>query len=548
MQYHTNMPIVVRNLTLPLDESEEALPSLAAKRMRVESKDIRHWAVVKRAVDARRGQVEFVYQIEVALEGGGDAEQKCMRTLRKQDVAWLEPAKNQPIVYGKESMSERPVVVGFGPAGMFAALRLAEHGYRPIVLERGRDVRRRHHDVMVSYYKDRQFDPTSNLLYGEGGAGTYSDGKLYTRRNDAMCGSVLEKLFQFGADPDILVNTRPHIGSDRLPTICTQLRKCIESLGGEVRFEQQLAALTVNDKMLASIDVQEGGPDTPKNMRVGPVILGIGHSARDTITMLASHGVKIETKPFQIGVRIEHPQAMVDQWQFGAAAGHQRLGAAEYHLVAKEAASEHGDMFSFCMCPGGIILPSNESPGLIATNGASRAQRSSLYANAGLVITLDPAKMGMGPLEALAYQRDWEEKAFKLTGSSYRVPVQRAEDFLNKCDSQGSLEATFPLGGAWADIRATIPKAVSDALERALPNLDKKMPGFGGPDALITAPETRASTPIRIPRDPQTREAVETAGLYPVGEGAGYAGGIISAAVDGIRSANQIMARYARPR
>jgi len=542
------MPIIIRNLTLPLDESEELLPSLAAKRMRIEPQNIRHWAVVKRAVDARRGQVEFVYQIEVVLEGGVSDEQRCMRQLRKQDVAWIEPEEDKPIVYGKESLPERPVVVGFGPAGMFAALRLAEHGYRPIVLERGRDVRRRHHDVMVSYYKDRQFDPTSNLLFGEGGAGTYSDGKLYTRRNDALCGDVLKKLFQFGADPDILINTRPHIGSDKLPTICTQLRKSIESLGGEVRFEQQVADFSVNDNVLTSIDVQEGSVALPKTMRVGPVILGIGHSARDTIIMLASRGVQIETKPFQIGVRIEHPQAMVDQWQFGASAGHQRLGAAEYHLVSKQAAGEHGDMFSFCMCPGGIILPSNESPGLIATNGASRAHRSSLYANAGLVITLDPAKMGMGPMEGLAYQRKWEEKAFKLTRSSYRVPVQRATDFLDKCDSQGTLETTFPLGGEWADIRATIPTAVSDALEQALPNMEKKMPGFAGENALITAPETRASTPIRIPRDPQTREAVETAGLYPVGEGAGYAGGIISAAVDGIRSADQIMARYARPR
>ncbi len=542
------MPIIVRNLTLPLDESEEALPSIAAKRMRIEPKNIRHWAVVKRAIDARRGQVEFVYQIEVALEGGGDAERKCMRKLRKQDVAWLESAKSPPIVYGNESLPERPVVIGFGPAGMFAALRLAEHGYRPIVLERGREVRRRHSDVMVSYYKDRQFDPTSNLLFGEGGAGTYSDGKLYTRRNDKLCTTVLEKLFQFGADPDILVNTRPHIGSDKLPTICTQLRKGMESLGGEIRFEQQVTDFIVNDKALASIDVQDGQANASKKMRVGPVILAIGHSARDTIIMLSTRGVKIETKPFQIGVRIEHPQAMVDQWQFGAAAGHQRLGAAEYHLVAKEAASEHGDMFSFCMCPGGIILPSNEAPGLIATNGASRAQRSSLFANAGLVITLDPAKMGLGPLEALAYQRSWEEKAFKLTGSSYRVPVQRAADFLDRRDSQGDLETTFPLGGAWADIRATLPTAVSEALEKALPNLEKKMPGFAGSDSLITAPETRASTPIRIPRDSQTREAIETAGLYPVGEGAGYAGGIISAAVDGIRSADQIMARYAKPR
>ncbi len=540
------MPYVVRNLRLGLDEPEDELLPRLARRLRVPPRAIRSHAVVRRSLDARKKEIHFNYHIEVALDEPIEKERARLDRLGRSDVARLEPRPNIVPVPGKRMLRERPIIIGFGPGGMFAGLRLAECGYSPIILERGRDVRRRHRDVMQRFYRQRDFDPTSNLLFGEGGAGTYSDGKLYTRIHDPLCRYVLETLYRCGADPDILIDARPHIGSDRLPTICSRIRKRIESLGGEIRFEHQVTDIRIVAKALEAIRVThpDAGDVEGDWMPVGPVILSIGHSARDTIRMLKARGVRIDPKPFQFGVRIEHPQAMVDRWQFGDKAGHPRLGAAEYRLIAKGAAGTHGDVFSFCMCPGGMILPSNESPGLVVTNGSSRASRSGPFANSGLVITLDPAANGMNALEALDYQEKWERAAFRATGGSYSVPAQRARDFLKDSPSNGTLEISHPLGGRWTDVRGLLPDVVAAALDRALPMLDRKCPGFAGGDALLTAPETRASAPMRIVREPAMRQAVVTAGLYPVGEGAGYAGGIVSAAVDGIKSADVLVGRY----
>lgn len=536
------MPIIVRNLRLELDEPETLLIERAAKRLGVPVAAISTHAIIRRAIDARRKDVHFSYHVELALEEPVDAQRARVERLRSADAAWVDPKREVEPCPGTVVLEERPIIVGFGPAGMLAALRLAQAGYRPIVLERGREVRHRHRDVLQRFYKTGAFDPESNLLFGEGGAGAYSDGKLYTRVNNPLCRHVLEVFCQHGADPDILVDTRPHVGSDRLPTICKRIRDKIVSLGGEIRFEQQLREVRIIDGRLAALRIGD------EWIEVGPVILAIGHSARDTIRMLVEQGVKIDPKPYQIGVRIEHPQAFVDHWQYGAAAGHRRLGAAEYHMVAKGAAGEHGDVYSFCMCPGGEILPANESAGLIVTNGASRANRSGPFANSGLVFTLDPRDTGMSALEAIAFQEKWERLAFESTGQSYRVPCQRASDFLAGRGSDGSLETSYPLGGQWTDIRSVIPDSVAGAVSTALPMLASKYPGFAGDQAVITAPETRASSPIRISRDKETRLAEGIEGLYPAGEGAGYAGGIISAAIDGIKSADAIIERYAQPR
>ncbi len=537
------MPILVRNIPLALEDSEELLLPAVALRLKVPVEAIRSYSIIRRALDARRGRrseggIRFSYHLEVALDEPRQRTKERLERFRRRDVLWFDPPSPVRIEAGRETLAVRPVVVGFGPAGMFAALRLAERGYEPIVLERGRDVRRRHRDVLQRFYKQGEFDPESNLLFGEGGAGTYSDGKLYTRVQDPLCGEVLESLYRHGADPDILVDARPHIGSDRLPTICARIRKTIESLGGSVRFESRLTDVQLSEGGLRSIGIDE--ELTP----AGPTILAMGHSARDTIRMLARRGVRIDPKPFQLGVRMEHPQSLVDRWQYGLAAGHSRLAPAEYHCVAKGAAAE-GDMFSFCMCPGGLILPTNESAGLIATNGASQARRGSPYANSGLVITLDPSEMGLSACEALGYLEALERRAFESTGNSYRVPMQRAGDYLKRRGSEGSADTSYPLGGQWTDIAGLMPREVTSALDRALVMLDKKYPGFAGEDAVVTAPETRASSPVRIVRDPVTREAVHAAGLYPVGEGAGYAGGIISAAVDGIKSADAVIGRFA---
>lgn len=540
------MPIAVRGLTLGLDEPEELLLDRAAARLRVPVTDIQAWGVVRRSLDARnKHRIAFTYNIELTLTGPTKREKHVLHRLRRPDVSWLEPETVPDPEPGSEPMPGRPVVVGFGPAGMFAALMLARLGYRPLVVDRGQDVSTRHRNIMVDFYRSRQFNPESNLLYGEGGAGAYSDGKLYTRVKDPRVQTVLETFFHHGAKPDILIDGKPHVGSDKLPGICRRIRLHIEALGGEVRFGTRFDDVVLDEGGLAGIVLN--GETIP----CGPVVLGIGHSARDTLRMLGRRGVRFESKPFQVGVRIEHPQSLVDRWQYGPMCGHERLPPADYQLVAKGAAGEGGDVFSFCMCPGGMILPTNELPGHMSTNGASRSRRNGPRANSGLVLTLDPRLVypatADDPLAAFDFLLAVERAAFEAAGGDYRVPAQRAADLVQRRTSDGTLGTSYPLGGRWVDLRQVLPAPIIEPIARAIEQLDRRLPGFGGPDALVTAPETRASGPVRMTRDPATRQSVSTANLYPVGEGAGYAGGIVSAAIDGLKSAEAIVARYARP-
>ncbi|MGQ9650405.1 MAG: NAD(P)/FAD-dependent oxidoreductase [Phycisphaerae bacterium] len=541
--YTHTMPIAVRGLMLGLDEPEDLLPDRAAKRLRVKREDIRVWALVRRSLDARKHeQLGFVYTVELALSGPPRREAQLVKRLRRADVALLKPEEPPPLEPGSEPLTDRPVVVGFGPSGMFAALLLAQHGYRPLVIDRGPDVKTRNQDILVGFYREHRFNPESNLLYGEGGAGTYSDGKLYTRVNDPRTRFILETFYRHGADPDILIDGRPHIGSDKLPAICRRIRRHIEQLGGEIRFANRLDDVVIRDGVLAAIVVNG------EKMPCGPVILAVGHSARDTLRMLGRRGVAFESKPFQLGVRIEHPQALVNRWQYGPHCGHHRLPPAEYRLVAKGAAGQRGDVFSFCMCPGGMILPTNESPGKISTNGASRSRRNSPLANSGLVVTLDPRETHSpaqtNPLATFDFLEQIERTAFEATSQSYKLPAQRACDFIQDRSSDGKLETSYPLGAQWSDLRRILPEWVAQSIARGIEQLDRRMPGFGGPETLVTAPETRASGPVRMVRNPQTRESLSTRNLYPVGEGAGYAGGIISAAVDGLKSAETIISRF----
>ena len=537
------MPILVRNIRLELEEPEAQLLEALAKRLRVPQSAVRTYAAVRCSLDARKhDDLHFVYHLEVALDEDKWSEARCIKRIGAPNVVPIRPSRKDDPTPGTEPMKERPIIVGFGPAGMFAALRLVAYGHKPIILERGVDVRRRHHDVLKRYYRDRVFNPRSNLLFGEGGAGTYSDGKLYTRLSEPLVRTVLEWFYHHGADPSVLTDARPHIGSDRLPTICRHMREYIERCGGEVRFESHVDDLVIDDGKLSHIGVNE------RRIEVGPVILAIGHSARDTFRLLHERGVVMEPRPFQIGVRIEHPQTLVDRWQYGQAAGHARLGPAEYHVVAKGAAGGHGDCYSFCMCPGGIILPTNEEHNLIATNGASKAGRDAPFANSGLVVGVDRIGTAEDPLGGFAYQRKWERLAFEATGRTYRVPAQRAGDFLDRKPSNGALEISFPLGGQWCDIRELIPPEVTRALQTALPSIAKKMPGYAGSDGVITAPETRVSNPVRVLRDESLRTATNIDNLYPCGEGSGYAGGIVSAAIDGIKTADALIRCYAPPK
>jgi len=535
------MPLLLRNLALDLDEPEDELLERAASRLRIPRKKIGVYGVARRAIDARRSRVCFAYSVELNLLGGPEYEQALVQRLNRSDVTLLRRQNPPPIEPGTEPLPHAPVVVGFGPAGMFSALALAEAGYRPIVLERGPDVATRTHDIVSDYYRRGQFHPESNLLFGEGGAGTYSDGKLYTRVGDLRGQQVLETLVRHGAKPQILIDSHPHIGSDRLPSICRRMRRRIEGLGGRVLFGHHVVGLTIHDGSLVGLSVAGRSP-----IDVGPTILAIGHSARDTYRALHDAGVPLAAKPFQLGLRVEHAQEQVDRWQYGRHCGHPRLPSAYYRLVAKGVAGGR-DVYSFCMCPGGMVLPAHEAPEALSVNGASNSRRDSGFANSGLVATLDTAYFGNDPLQGVAMQQRLERAAFDLGGGHYRAATQRAADFVAGRPSGGAMISTYPLGTVWADLHQLLPPEIDEALAAALGTFDAAMPGFAGPEAILFGPESRASGPVRILRDPHSMQSPAVACLYPVGEGAGYAGGIVSAAIDGLRAAEAVIARYRPP-
>ena len=535
------MPLLLRNLTLDLDEPEDELLQGTASRLRISQRHIGVYGVARRAIDARRGRVRFAYSIELSLLDGPEYEQALVQRLNRTDVTVLRRPSPPPVEPGTEPLPHAPVVVGFGPAGMFSALALAEAGYRPTVVERGPDVATRTRDIVSDYYRCGQFHPESNLLFGEGGAGTYSDGKLYTRVGDLRGQQVLETLVQHGAKPQILIDSHPHIGSDRLPSICRRIRRRIENLGGCVLFGHHVVGLTIRDGSLASLSVAGRSP-----IDAGPTILAIGHSARDTYRALHEAGVPLTAKPFQLGLRVEHAQQQVDRWQYGRHCGHPRLPSAYYRLVAKGVAAG-GDAYSFCMCPGGMVLPAHEAPEALSVNGASNSRRDSGFANSGLVTTLDTAHFGNDPLQGIALQQRLERAAFDLGGGHYRAATQRAADFVAGRLSAGTMTNTYPLGTVWADLHQLLPAEIDKAIAAALSTFEAAMPGFAGPEAILFGPESRASGPVRIPRDPHSMQSPAVACLYPVGEGAGYAGGIVSAAIDGLRAAEAVIVRYRPP-
>jgi len=548
------MPLLVRNVSMGGDEPREALVGHIARVLKIPHRAIRNYGVLRRALDARRsGEIRWVYHVVVSVEGD---EERILNRADKQRVTRLVEQAPAPIEPGSARLEHRPVVIGSGPAGLFAALALAEAGYCPIVLERGQDAPLRHRARHI-FYTTGQFDPENNLLFGIGGAGTYSDGKLYSRTHDPHNQLVLESLVRFGADPDILINSKPHIGSDRLPGICRKIVKHIVERGGEVRFGARVVDIEVGDNTSGQGDNKLGCPpylrgvvlESGERLVTNVCVLAIGYSARDTYKMLQQRGVQLAAKPFQMGVRIEHPQEMISRNQFGPACA--KLPPADYQLVAKGAIPPElqvvgagGDLWSFCMCPGGIILPSNESPEEICTNGASNAKRNSPFANSGLVVTISPEQFQNDPMAGVEYQRKWERLAYQLSGS-YAVPSQRADDFLNNRKSSGPLETSYPLGSKSVELRAMLPEVVVAALIRGLPMLNRMIPGYASDLGILTAPETRASSPVRIPRDDATRQSVTVTGVYPVGEGAGYSGGIMSSATDGLKTAETIIAAYA---
>ena len=520
-------------------KNKNPLEALLVHKFPVLKDQIQEIHVVRRAVDARKKpHITFVYTLFVAVQN----EVVVMKKLgRDKNVSTMEPIEPEPIVHGEQVLKERPVVVGFGPAGMLAAFYLAREGYRPIVLERGQDVDQRSHDV-ETFWQTGEFKAESHVQFGEGGAGTFSDGKLTTRVTHPRLHEIAKYFVQFGAPQEILYKHKPHVGTDVLRGMVKAMREQIIAWGGEVRFGAKLTKLQLAANQVVGVEVND-----EEIIPTSLVLAGVGHSARDTYEMLYNTGIAMESKPFAVGVRIEHPQSMIDISQYGIEPAELGLGAAEYSVVYHD--KETGrTAYSFCMCPGGEVVASASEDGHVVTNGMSLYARASGVANSALVVTVGPDDFGNHPLGGVAFQREWEKKAFELGGHDYKAPLQTVGDFLARQKGtvpEGNAAAphSYRPGVVAADLHECLPTYVTDVMERALPYFGRRIKGFDEPQICMTGVETRTSSPLRILRD-DDRQSPTVKGLYPMGEGAGYAGGIMSAALDGAETAIRVMVAY----
>ena len=528
------MTILLRNLKLPLDHDEADLVPAAAAVLGVDAGGVAIHVIVRKSLDARRKrEPQFLYTLALDLAPTIEAE------LLSREPAPVEiyepPLRVQVRELPAGDRGRPPVVVGCGPAGLFAAWRLVEAGFAPIVIERGPDVTERTRR-WNRFLRGDAFDSESNLLFGEGGAGAYSDGKLYTRVRDPRVGEVLEVLVASGAPHSILYDAKPHIGSNLLPSVVRRMRRRMAERGAEFRFSTRMTNLVVDGGRVCGVELEPGGV-----LETGAAFLGLGHSARETIRRLHRDGVAMERKPFQLGARIEHPQRIVNRMQYGPYCEHPRLPAADYRLVAK---IPGGDLFSFCMCPGGEILPATEKPGFICVNGASPLGRRGRFANSGFVITLDPDRFpDEGVLAGIELQERIEARAAALAEHPFGAPALRLVDFLAGKLTGGTLpESSYPMPLTIAPFEEFLPQLVLGPLRAGLSTLCKRLPILHHPEAVIVGPESRSSCPVRIIRDRETLQSPSSAGLYPMGEGAGFAGGIVSAAIDGLRCAEAFLA------
>ena len=523
----------IQNIPLPLGGGEAQLKKKAARILGVKPEAITGLSLARQSIDARKkSDVHYVCTVDVSVADEGKVMARCRdkNVSLHQSVPYVFP----PV---RRTSSLPPVVVGMGPAGLFAALFLARSGLAPIVLERGRPVEERTADV-ERFWTTGVLDPFSNVQFGEGGAGTFSDGKLTTGTHDPRISTVFRTLVEAGAPADILYQHKPHIGTDVLRDVVKTIRQELIRLGCDVRFGHQLTGLTLREGAVAGLTVE--GPQGTYDLPCDTLILSPGHSARDTFQMLLEAGVPMEQKPFAIGVRIEHPQSAISLAQFGPA--WERLPAADYKLACH--LPNGRSAFTFCVCPGGQVVAAASEEGRLVTNGMSHRARDGKNINGGFLVGVNPADFGSDhPLAGVAFQRHWEEAAFRLGGGSYHAPAQTVKDFLARQASKalGSVEPTYRPGVTPTDLDRCLPDYVTDTLRGALPVFDRKLHGFAAPDSLLTGVETRSSSPVRILRGEDYQSAVR--GLYPCGEGTGYAGGITSAAVDGIRVAEAVAAQ-----
>ncbi len=526
------MAIVVRQIKIPVNQAQDTLKSTAAKKLGIRAADIEQLSIKRRSTDSRRKDIFYVYTLEVSLK---DKEQQGKLEDIFEKAAEYEP---EEILYGSRR-TQRVVVAGSGPCGLFAALTLARNGYRPLLIERGKNLSERTKDVSI-LSKTGALDEQSNVCFGAGGAGAFSDGKLTTRIKDPRCSLVLETFKKFGAPGEITYLAKPHTGTEYIRKAVGAILEEIKRLGGTVEYSCRLTALKTNDGQLQSIEYEKNGLKTA--VETGSVILAIGHSARDTYEYLSSIGISMQPKPFAVGLRIEHLRQFIDESQYGE--NHVRLGAAEYRLASKH--SGRG-VYTFCMCPGGEVINSSTEKGSVCVNGMSYYARSGVNSNSAVVVSITPDDFGNTALGGIAFQRSMEQKACTASGGG-GAPVQTVGDFLAGSITKqfGEIKPSFKPCPIPADLNKCLPSFVSDGIKHALADFSRKLKGFDSNAAVLTGVETRTSAPLRILRS-ETLQSIDISGLYPAGEGAGYAGGIVSAAVDGIKCAHALMKQFTKP-
>jgi len=538
----------ITDLKLPLDHSAEALTSAILKRLGLTAGELTGHSVAKRSYDARkRGAIALIYALDI------DTPREAELLQRFADDQHIQPTPNTNyrfVAQAPSSMPHRPVVIGFGPCGLFAGLILAQMGFRPIILDRGKAVRERTRDTW-DLWRKRQLHPESNVQFGEGGAGTFSDGKLYSQIRDPLHHGrkVLTEFVKAGAPEEILYVSKPHIGTFRLVTMVENMRATIEALGGEIRFSSRVDDLLLDPTSDGQQQIRGVTLASGEQIRTDHVVLALGHSARDTFEMLHARGVYVEAKPFSIGFRIEHPQSVIDRARFGPQAGHPILGAADYKLVhhCRESQGVTGrTVYSFCMCPGGTVVAAASEPGRVVTNGMSQYSRNERNANAAIVVGIDPADFAAfdhsgSPLAGISLQRALESHAYRLGGENYSAPAQLVGDFLagRASSAFGDVQPSYQPGVSLGSLDSALPDYAIAAIREALPAFERQVRGYAMHDAILTGVETRTSSPVRIKRN-GVLQSINTLGLYPAGEGAGYAGGILSAAVDGIKVAEAV--------